>query len=413
MTDYADIYHRTAAEYVENKTGRNYLWHDNTLLGIANEGMHVLPDLFHSPVRVTAEEGGTKNLYHYNEYGLMEKQKEDTSLPFGYTGYLKESVSNLYFAGSREYNVESGRLLIKDLYSYMDYQDPSSLNLYAYAKANPLKYLDYDGHECIEEKNYFERSLEMIILGDYSDEVTLLGLAGSVALGVLGLDFPADIRDLTACFTVNFDPSDPMWWMNLGSCAVSFLPLVGGLKYVDEGAELLKYSDEAAEALKHTDEAGKAAKHLDEVVETGSDVHPELDELEKFYDEIYEQQRTPCLEYEEYLDELKKLQDNPYIISESGSKAVNNVSQTSPFDLQATHSQTLSKKNMNKLIDDIKNNGINETIKYVEYNGQKYVVDGHHRLIASKRLGLEQVPIEQVELPYAGYKTVEDLLWFD
>ena len=68
---------------------------------------------------------------------------------------------------------------------------------------------------------------------------------------------------------------------------------------------------------------------------------------------------------------------------------------------------------MNKLIDDIKNNGINETIKYVEYNGQKYVVDGHHRLIASKRLGLEQAPIEQVELPYAGYKTVEDLLWFD
>ncbi|MBQ4522154.1 MAG: ParB N-terminal domain-containing protein, partial [Lachnospiraceae bacterium] len=99
--------------------------------------------------------------------------------------------------------------------------------------------------------------------------------------------------------------------------------------------------------------------------------------------------------------------------NESGSKAVNNVSQASPFDLQATHSQTLSKKNMNKLIDDIKNNGINETIKYVEYNGQKYVVDGHHRLIASKRLGLEQVPIEQVELPYAGYKTVEDLLWFD
>ena len=67
---------------------------------------------------------------------------------------------------------------------------------------------------------------------------------------------------------------------------------------------------------------------------------------------------------------------------------------------------------MNKLIDDIKDNGISETIKYVEHNGQKYVVDGHHRLIAAKRLGLEQVPIEQVELPYSGYKTIEDLLWF-
>ena len=101
------------------------------------------------------------------------------------------------------------------------------------------------------------------------------------------------------------------------------------------------------------------------------------------------------------------------ISSKSGSNTINNVSKASPFDLQATHSQTLSKKNMNKLIDDIKNNGISETIKYVEYNGQKYVVDGHHRLIAAKRLGLGEVPIEQVELPYTGYKTIEDLLWFD
>ncbi|MCM1161706.1 MAG: polymorphic toxin-type HINT domain-containing protein [Roseburia sp.] len=85
----------------------------------------------------------------------------------------------------------------------------------------------------------------------------------------------------------------------------------------------------------------------------------------------------------------------------------------SPYDLTPTHSQTLSKKNMNKLIEDIKDNGINETIKYIEYNSQKYIVDGHHRLIAAKRLGLKEVPIEKVELPYAGYKTVEDLLWLD
>lgn len=95
---------------------------------------------------------------------------------------------------------------------------------------------------------------------------------------------------------------------------------------------------------------------------------------------------------------------------ESGSKTINNVSKASPFDLQATHSKTLSKKEMNKLINDIKHNGISETIKYVEYNRQKYIVDGHHKLIVAKRLGLEQVPIEQVELPYAGYKSIEDLL---
>lgn len=47
------------------------------------------------------------------------------------------------------------------------------------------------------------------------------------------------------------------------------------------------------------------------------------------------------------------------------------------------------------LMDDIKVNGIQEPIKYVEYNGQKYVVDGHHRLLAAKRLGLTEVPIER------------------
>lgn len=68
---------------------------------------------------------------------------------------------------------------------------------------------------------------------------------------------------------------------------------------------------------------------------------------------------------------------------------------------------------MNKLIEDIKNNGINESIKYVKHNNRKYIVDGHHRVIAAKRLRIEEVPIEEVQLPYAGYKTIEDLLWFD
>lgn len=68
---------------------------------------------------------------------------------------------------------------------------------------------------------------------------------------------------------------------------------------------------------------------------------------------------------------------------------------------------------MNTLVEDIKANGIQNPIKYVDYNDQMYAVDGHHRLLAAKRLKLLEVPIEEVELPYAGYKTIDDLLWFD
>ena len=68
-------------------------------------------------------------------------------------------------------------------------------------------------------------------------------------------------------------------------------------------------------------------------------------------------------------------------------------------------------KNKGKI--EVRTVGVQEPIKYVEYNGQRYVVDGHHRLLAAKKLGLTEVPIERVELPFAGYKTIVDLLWFE
>lgn len=36
-------------------------------------------------------------------------------------------------------------------------------------------------------------------------------------------------------------------------------------------------------------------------------------------------------------------------------------------------------------------------------NGEKYVLDGHHRLEAAKRLGLREVPAQ------LGYKSITDL----
>ena len=87
------------------------------------------------------------------------------------------------------------------------------------------------------------------------------------------------------------------------------------------------------------------------------------------------------------------------------------IKTTKPFNLNPTHSKTLSNKEFGALVDDIKVNGINEPIKYVKYNGEMYVVDGHHRLLAAKKLGLTDVPIEEGTLPYKSYKTFNDLFW--
>ena len=142
----------------------------------------------------------------------------------------------------------------------------------------------------------------------------------------------------------------------------------------------------------------------DEIMNASGGSYPvECVELEEKQETVYNFQVEDYHTY--YVGENSVLVHND--CPEGGSET------SSPYELEATHSQTSSKKNMNKLIEDIKNNGINETIKYVEHNGQKYVVDGHHRLIAAKRLGIKEIPIEKVELPYAGYKSIEDLLWFD
>ncbi|MBQ2741501.1 MAG: ParB N-terminal domain-containing protein [Oscillospiraceae bacterium] len=79
--------------------------------------------------------------------------------------------------------------------------------------------------------------------------------------------------------------------------------------------------------------------------------------------------------------------------------------------LNITHRLTKSHKEMEKLINDIKSNGIKETIKYVEHNGEKFVVDGHHRLHIARLLGLKNIPVEKVNLPYKGYNSINDLFW--
>ena len=98
-------------------------------------------------------------------------------------------------------------------------------------------------------------------------------------------------------------------------------------------------------------------------------------------------------------------------------RAVRNAKNTgkaiSPQSLVKTHRLTLSKKKYFELLKDISDNGIKEPIKYVEYGGTKYIVDGHHRHQADIDLKLRNIPVKKVNLPYKGYNTVDDLLWFD
>lgn len=100
-----------------------------------------------------------------------------------------------------------------------------------------------------------------------------------------------------------------------------------------------------------------------------------------------------------------------YYVGNSSVLVHNRCGTVPTKDLTPTHALTNSKNQMNKLINDIRVNGIQETIKYVDFKGTKYIVDGHYRVAAAQALGITNVPAIEVSLPYAGYKSVIDLFW--
>ena len=54
---------------------------------------------------------------------------------------------------------------------------------------------------------------------------------------------------------------------------------------------------------------------------------------------------------------------------------------------------------------------IKRPLDVVEYNGAKYVVNGNHRLMIARDLGIKIVRVNYVGLPFLGYITPIDLFY--
>ena len=115
-------------------------------------------------------------------------------------------------------------------------------------------------------EDYLIRSAECIVLGNFTDEVTLLGVAGQITLGILDLDLPCDIRDIIADVR-NLAKADEIKWDMIAMLAldlIGLIPVIGALKYSDEIGTLFKNADKVSVVARSTDGAGVLAKHADE-----------------------------------------------------------------------------------------------------------------------------------------------------
>ncbi len=110
---------------------------------------------------------------------------------------------------------------------------------------------------------YLQSSFDQLIFGNYTDDVTLFGTLLQVLAGLIGVDLPMDVRDLFYDVT-NFELTKEHIGQTLLD-AVALLPVVGGVKYVDEAGDVIKSGaksiDEAMEVIE------SCIKSIDETVD--------------------------------------------------------------------------------------------------------------------------------------------------
>jgi hypothetical protein len=105
--------------------------------------------------------------------------------------------------------------------------------------------------------SYVGRSSKSLILGDWTDEKpTGLSIGAGIGLGVLGVDLPMDVRDLS--HTLTHREWTYKWGETLAYNSIGLIPLIGVLKNL-KNAKRLKNLDDAGELAKRSDDATDAA----------------------------------------------------------------------------------------------------------------------------------------------------------
>ena len=156
----AGVVQITKQYYAEDEEGNKTMLPDSTgSTGVAE----VLVQYFYRKdaqgniVAILDETGAVVVKYVYDAWGnhaVLDANGNDIDdpdhignlNPFRYRGYYYDVETGLYFLQTRYYDPETGRFISQDGVEYADPTTVNGLNLYAYCRNNPIKFIDFCGH---------------------------------------------------------------------------------------------------------------------------------------------------------------------------------------------------------------------------------------------------------------------------
>ena len=150
----------------------DYTWLGNELV-MAGE-TPILAGRLGTPERVA---GASEHAFGYDEFGIPEATKMpevakilgatklpevSDELPLGFTGYMRDDISDTLFAQAREYMPEIGRFMGRDIIKGR-VEKPRSLNEYAYCHNDPVGFVDLNGMEEEAKQNPVEFTRDYMV----------------------------------------------------------------------------------------------------------------------------------------------------------------------------------------------------------------------------------------------------------
>ncbi len=260
-------------------------------IDVSGNVTYIHTDAVGSTVLLTNSTGDVIQKYEYDAFGTMMGASGNSNNKYLFTGQEYDPESELLYYNARYYNSKLGRFISRDVFGGR-LGDTLSINRYIYVKNNPLKFVDPTGND--EElivstilvagigdwaseqwqwtkktvsdtansawnttvntandvankageiwdnsKDYLGKSFDQVVYGNYGNgEVTELGTGVQVGAGLIGVDLPLDIRDLS------HDVTNWQWtWDHAGKTGldgIGLIPVIGVLKNVDEVGALIK-----------------------------------------------------------------------------------------------------------------------------------------------------------------------------